>query len=172
MFWRNSFCLLVYLKYLPVTFSSSGSNATYSVVCAPEIGVFMNGQVTIRKNQPDGPFKMPICRVSSVLTMPGCKELAVTPVPFNRLANSLVNSTFANLLWLYASASSYFVSLFKSVVFIWPRVCARLETTTTRLGADFYSDKYENCREEHGNKREGAEDVNTNLQLVQKQIRE
>lgn len=65
-----------YLKYFPVTFSILSSTAQYILVCAPSLVVLhrkiMKGHIILYPET---------YRNNSVITIPGCTELAVTPVP-------------------------------------------------------------------------------------------
>lgn len=69
---------------------------------------------------------------------PGCTAFTVTCVPFNRFAISCVNRIFANLLCEYALYLLYDFSLFKSFRLISPYLCARLDKTIMRAGADAF----------------------------------
>lgn len=106
-------------KYFPETFSNSGSTARQIDVCAPDFAVLkINcriGSNNILRND-EKKFcqkseqilktvsrkrylaNIPMSRVSPVLTAPGCKLFAVTPVPASFFVNSLANRIFATLL--------------------------------------------------------------------------
>jgi hypothetical protein len=75
-------CCKIYLKYFPVTLSNEGSSAAYSVVCAPCLGLLTNGHTRGRRKIAENVLlKKLICLIISVSTIPGCTEVAVTPVP-------------------------------------------------------------------------------------------
>ena len=72
-------------KYLPLKPSTSGEDAKYTEVCAPFSGLFMRGLnvLTVNPKIPETPLP------KLVLTpAPGCRQLAVTPVPSSLLAIS------------------------------------------------------------------------------------
>jgi hypothetical protein len=62
-------------------------------VRAPRLGEISNGLTTTMASRPALPSSSP----KWVLTVPGCRQLAVTPVPSSLLASSYVNSTLASL---------------------------------------------------------------------------
>ena len=72
-------------KYLPLTPSTSEEDAKYMEVSAPFSGLIMSGVKALTMNP-----KTPVTPLPKlVLTpAPGCRQLAVTPVPSSLLASS------------------------------------------------------------------------------------
>lgn len=129
-----SFAILQSVKYLPVTASKSGSTASATIVCDPDLMVFMNSDNGDSKISTNGR-----CIPNSMRMIPGCSELAVTPVGSSRLANALVKITVSSLLWKYAWYWLYEWYWFKSKRLMWAYRCDLHETLIMRLGADALS---------------------------------
>jgi hypothetical protein len=72
-------------KYLPLTPSTSGEDAKYMEVSAPFSGLFMRGvnALTVNPKTPETPLPK-LVRIPA----PGCRQLALTPVPSSLLASS------------------------------------------------------------------------------------
>src|SRR6266516_4225307 len=89
--------LLRLAKNWPVTPSMFGEEARKMDVRAPCDGVFSSGRITrlMTANHRAWSSAPKLLR-----TTPGCRELAVTPVPSRRRASSLLNMTLASLDWL------------------------------------------------------------------------
>src|SRR5664280_1755037 len=81
-------------KYQPVTSVTSGDDARYTDVRAPCSGVRMNGLITFTPKARN-PVASP-SRAYPVATVPGCRQLAVTPVPTSLRASSSVKRMLAS----------------------------------------------------------------------------
>ena len=82
-------------KYSPLMPATSGDEARWIEVSAPCFGDSRNGCITAHPT-PITPPRSPL-EPKSERTTPGCRQLAVTPVPSSRRASSRVNSTLASL---------------------------------------------------------------------------
>src|SRR6266436_1741534 len=80
-------------KYTPLTFATSGEVASHTRVSAPFSGLRATGlRIVIPKF-----ISRPLLRLNPVVTRPGWKQFAVTPVPSRRRASSVVNRMLAKL---------------------------------------------------------------------------